>query len=135
MSEIHLGGVTVLKFYVLHAVHFFDDLGSMRQMYTCIFYYSIHIFHWRWSNLFRNLYEVHLQGYFFKLHQPFCKEHVLLYTLKYCLCFLVVTIYQVYAPLQMVGAVPFTAIASNEILPVCTYMYILYISVPWKVTS
>jgi hypothetical protein len=45
MSEIHLGGVTVLKFYVLHAVHFFDDLGSMRQMYTFIFYYSIHIFH------------------------------------------------------------------------------------------
>jgi hypothetical protein len=66
---------------------------------------------------------------------PSAKEHVLLYPLKCCLCCLVFTIYQVYVSLRMVGAVPFTAIASNEILPACTYMYILYISVPCKITS
>ena len=30
-----------------------------------IFYYSVHLFHWRWSSMFRILYEVHLQGHLF----------------------------------------------------------------------
>jgi hypothetical protein len=40
-------------------------LSSIPQIYNFIFYCSIHILNWRWSNMFRTLYEVHLQGHLF----------------------------------------------------------------------
>jgi hypothetical protein len=61
---LKIWGETKRSFF-LAILECLDYFGFIRQMYTFIFCYSKHIFNWRWSNMFRTLYEVHLQGHLF----------------------------------------------------------------------